>query len=136
MNTFSLRIIASDKIFYDGKCKLLVIPAIDGEKAIMSHHEDIVIAVTMGEARFQTEDETWIKALVGEGFVQMINNRAVLLVDIAERPEDIDVKRAEEAKERAEEQLRQKLSIQEYYHSKASLARAMSRLKETSRHKH
>ncbi|MSS64785.1 ATP synthase F1 subunit epsilon [Velocimicrobium porci] len=136
MNTFSLRIVASDKIFFDGKCQLLVIPAIDGEKAIMSHHEDSVIAVTMGEARFQTEDGTITKVLVGKGFVQMINNRAVLLVDSAERPEDIDVQRAERAKERAEEQMRQKSSIQEYYHSKASLARAMSRLKETSRHHH
>ena len=58
-----------------------------------------------------------------------MNNRASVLVNTAERPEDIDVKRAEEARERAEEQLRQKQSIQEYYRSKASLARAMSRLK-------
>ncbi len=43
-----------------------------------------------------------------------MNNRASVLVNTAERPEDIDVKRAEEAKERAEEQLRQKQSIQEY----------------------
>ncbi len=58
-----------------------------------------------------------------------MNNRASVLVNTAERPEDIDVKRAEEAKERAEEQLRQKQSIQEYYLSQASMARAMTRLK-------
>lgn len=52
----------------------------------------------------------------------MINNRLTILVDTAERPEDIDRKRAEEAKARAEEQLRQKQSMQEYYMSKASLA--------------
>ena len=46
-----------------------------------------------------------------------------------ERPEDIDLKRAQEAKERAKEQLRQKQSIEEYYISRAALARAMSRLK-------
>ena len=55
-----------------------------------------------------------------------------LLTESAEKPEEIDVRRAEEAKERALEQLRQKQSIQEYYHSSASLARAMARLK-TSR---
>ena len=48
---------------------------------------------------------------------------------IAEHPEEIDRKRAEAAKKRAEERLRQKQSIREYYHSKAALARAMARLK-------
>ena len=61
--------------------------------------------------------------------------RVSVLVNTAERPEDIDVKRAEEAKERAEERLRQKQSIQEYHLSQASLARAMARLK-ASRNKH
>ena len=69
---------------------------------------------------------------VGRGFVQIANNRVILLTESAEKPEEIDVRRAEEAKERALEQLRQKQSIQEYYHSSASLARAMARLK-TSR---
>ena len=58
--------------------------------------------------------------------------RVTLLVETAEHPEEIDIARAREAKERAEEQLRQKQSIQEYYHSRASLARAMTRLKATS----
>jgi len=61
-----------------------------------------------------------------------MNNRATVIVDTCESPEDIDVRRAKEAKERAEEQLRQKQSIQEYYRSKASLARAMERLKASS----
>ena len=65
----------------------------------------------------------------------MMNNRATILVETAERPEDIDMVRAREAKERAEEQLRQKLSEKEYHHVKSSLARAMARLSETSRMK-
>ena len=52
-----------------------------------------------------------------------------VLADSIEKPEDIDLKRARDAKERAEEQLRQKQSLQEYYVSKASLARAMARMK-------
>ena len=47
----------------------------------------------------------------------------------AELPEDIDLRRAQEAKERAEEQLRQKQSIVEHSHSEASLARALTRLR-------
>ena len=76
--------------------------------------------------------DNWEYAVVGMGFVEIVNNRVTLLVETAEHPEEIDIARAREAKERAEEQLRQKQSIQEYYHSRASLARAMTRLKATS----
>ena len=54
-----------------------------------------------------------------------------VLVESIERPEDIDVKRAQEALERAQEQLRQKQSLQEYYISKQALSRAMARMKAT-----
>ena len=50
-----------------------------------------------------------------------------LLADTVERPEEIDEKRAEAAKERAEEKLRQKQSISEYYHTQAALSKALAR---------
>ena len=53
---------------------------------------------------------------------------------VAELPEEIDKRRAEEAKFRAEEELRQKRSIREYYQSKANLSRAMERIKVKNRH--
>ena len=135
MNTFSLEIIASDKVFYDGRCGFVIVPALDGEKAIMAHHENMVIATKVGEVRFKAdENEEWRRAVVGTGFVHIANNRVTMLVDTAERPEDIDAVRARQAYERAQEQLRQKQSIQEYYVSKASLARAMVRLKESGKY--
>ena len=135
MNTFSLEIIASDKVFYDGRCGIVIVPALDGEKAIMAHHENMVIATKVGEVRFKAdENEEWRRAVVGTGFVHIANNRVTMLVDTAERPEDIDAVRARQAYERAQEQLRQKQSIQEYYVSKASLARAMVRLKESGKY--
>ena len=130
MDTFGLKIIASDKVFYEGRCRKLVIPAPDGEKGILANHENMVIAIVVGTAKVQLagEDE-WKDLAVGSGFAEIVNNRVTLLVDTAERPEDIDVRRAKEQQERAEEQMRQKQSIQEYYLSQASLARAMTRLK-------
>ena len=133
MASYNLRIIAADKEFFTGKCVSLIIPAFDGQKEILAHHEDMVIAIDEGEMRFQPEgSEDWEYAVVGMGFVEIVHNRVTLLVETAERPEEIDVARAQEAKERAEEQLRQKQSIHEYYHSRASLARAMARLKATA----
>lgn len=134
MRTFSLKIIASDKVFYDGRCEILIVPALDGEVAVMSHHENMVIATKEGELRFRTEkDGDWHRAVAGIGFAHIANNRVTVLVDTAERPEDIDELRAKQAYERASEQLRQKQSVMEYHMSKASLARAMARLKERGR---
>ena len=112
MAAFWLKVIASDHVFYDGSCEALVVPAHDGEVGILPHRE----------------------AVVGIGIVQVANNRVTVVVDTAERPEDIDEVRARQALERAQEQLRQKQSIREYYMSKASMARALSRLK-ASQHK-
>lgn len=129
MDTFGLKIIASDKVFYEGRCRNLVIPAPDGEVGLLPHHENMVIAIDVGIARMQVEEGQWSEIAVGTGFAEIVNNRVTLLVDTAERPEDIDVRRAQEQKERAEEQMRQKRSIQQYYHTQASLARAMNRLR-------
>ena len=135
MNTFSLKVIATDKVFYDGKCTALIIPALYGEREILAHHENMVIATKEGEVRCRTDESSdWKKAVVGVGFVHIANNRVTMLVDTAERPEDIDAVRAKQAYERAVEQLRQKQSIQEYHMSRASLARAMARLKEAGKY--
>lgn len=134
MNTFYLKVIASDKTFFSGRCKSLVVQTLDGEVGILAHRENVVTAVAMGEIRITDLEDTVITAVVGTGFLQVMNNRVTVLVDTAELPEEIDIRRAQEAKERAEEQMRQKQSIQEYHHSQASLARAMSRLKLTSKY--
>ena len=130
MNEFGLKIVASDKVFYSGRCKYLVLPQTDGEIAVMAGHEDAMIAIVPGELRYRADDnDEWHLAAVSGGFAQVINNRVTVLVLTAERPEDIDAKRAQEAKEIAEEQLRQKLSQHQYYRTQASLSRAMTRLK-------
>ena len=130
MSDFSLRIIAADKTFFDGRCHTIIVPAIDGGQQIMSHHESMVIATKAGEIRFkETEKSKWQTAVVGVGFVHIANNRVIMLVDTAERPEDIDAERAKRAMEQAKEELRQKQSIEEYRITRAALARAMVRLR-------
>lgn len=130
MSTFWLKIVASDHIFYNGNCETLVVPAHDGEMGILPHHEAMILAIQEGELRFRVPQETqWREAVVGRGIVQVANNRVTMLVDTAERPEDIDAVRAREALERAEEQMRQKQSLREFRMTQASMARALSRLK-------
>jgi len=134
MAVFYLKVISSNRIFYEGPCYCLVIPATDGEKAIMSHHEEMIIAIQAGEMRMQAEENgKWKYAVLGQGFCQIANNRAIVLADTIEHPEEIDALRAREALERAQERLRQKQSIQEYHTTQAALARALVRLKETEK---
>lgn len=134
MSVFHLKIVSSNRLFFEGRCHCLVIPALDGEKAILPHHEEMIIAIKSGEMRMQEEDGgEWTTAVVGQGFCQVANNRVTLLADTVERPEEVDENRAREAMERAQERLRQKQSIQEYHLTQAALARALVRLKETEK---
>lgn len=128
MAVFHLRVVASDKVFYNGDAECVIVPSLDGEYAFLAHHDDVVVAIQPGSLRYRDGAGVWREAVVGSGFAQAANNRVYVLVDTAERPEDIDEVRARAALERAKEELRQKQSIQEYRFSQASLARAISRL--------
>ena len=134
MSKFYVKIISSDRIFYEGFCHCLIVPAVDGEQAIMAHHEETIIAVQNGEMRMQKEEGgEWSYAVLGKGFCMAANNRVTVLADTVERPEEVDANRAKEALERAQERLRQKQSIQEYHMTQAAMARALTRLKETEK---
>ena len=128
MNTFELKVIAIDKTFFTGKCQQVIVSATDGSIGIMAHHENTVMALVEGPMRIQLEDGTWLEAVTGIGHAQIAYNRVTILVDFAEKPEEIDERRAKEALERAQEAMRQKQSIQEYHMSQANMARSMARL--------
>lgn len=126
--TFYLEIIASDRIFFQGDCEHLIITAIDGLLGILAGHEPLVTSLPTGELKYMV-DGMWKHAAISEGFIEVMPDRAVILADSCELPEEIDIKRAEEARQRAEEMLRQKQSIREYYETQAALNRAINRLK-------
>ena len=125
--TFMLEIITPEKQFFTGEVESLIIPAVDGSYGVQAGHEPIVTAIEPGEARYKV-DGVWHTAVVTQGFAEIMSDYAVVLVATAERPEDIDEARAQRAKQRAEERLRQHGSRTEYIQSKAALARATARL--------
>ena len=79
--------------------------------------------------------ETGVVILVGDGIAEVTPAYVMVLVDSAERPEDIDKNRAEAARIRAEERLQHKQSMHEYYQSKIALDRAMQRLQTAAKYK-
>lgn len=132
-NTFHLEIIATDRIFFSGEAEHLVITAIDGLLGILPGHEPLVTSLPTGELKYLV-DGKWRYAAISEGFIQVMPDSSIILADTCELPEEIDIKRAEEAKARAEELLRQKQSIKEYYETQAALNRAINRLKISNKH--
>ncbi|MBE6861957.1 MAG: ATP synthase F1 subunit epsilon [Ruminococcus sp.] len=126
--TFHLDIIATDRVFFQGECEHLVVTAIDGKLGILPGHQALVTSLPTGELKYLV-DGKWYYAAISEGFMEVMPDFAVILADTCELPGEIDIKRAEEAKRRAEEKLRQKQSIMEYYHTEAALNRAINRLK-------
>ncbi|MBQ7129163.1 MAG: ATP synthase F1 subunit epsilon [Clostridia bacterium] len=136
MSSFNLKVVASDKVFFDGKCKSLIAPLYDGKIGILAHHSNAIMAVETGEMKIIPEEGDVIEAFVSTGFMEILDGDVTICVISAERPEDIDEFRARQAKERAEEELRQQLSIREYYKTTASLARATERMKVKKKYDH
>ncbi len=128
METFRLRILAADKPFYEGDCVSLTVPAPDGERGILAHHSNMISAIVPGVLRFRLEGEERTAA-VSSGLMKVEDNEVLILVDSAERPEEIDVNRARRSAALAKEALLQKRSIREYRTAQASLARAINRLR-------
>lgn len=128
MNTFYLKIVACDRVFYEGEATILVFPVEDGEMAIQAHHEQMVTTTEIGVMRYQTPDGKMHIAIVSDGMLTVQKNKVDVIVYSAEKPEEIDRFRAEAAAERAREKLQQKQSLVEYHITASSLARAMARL--------
>ena len=135
MNTFKLKIVSSNRVFFDGEAQSLVVPvAGEGLCGFLARHENTVAPIEFGEMKLTDADGNVTEAFVGSGFLEFINNQANLVCISVELPEEIDKRRAEEAAERAAEELRQKKSINEYYVTQANLSRAMERLKIKNKH--
>ena len=122
MEAFQVHILAADHTFYEGPCESLVVPTVDGEAGILAHHCNIIAAVVPGELRCRTPEGEEYRAAVSEGLVKVEGGDVLVLVDSAERPEEIDANRARE-------EMIQKRSIQEYRMAQANLARALNRLR-------
>ena len=129
MEVFQVHILAADRTFYEGPCVSLTIPTSDGEQGILVHHSSMIAAVLPGTLRYQVPGQPVQTAAVSPGMVKVDHNDVLVLVDSAERPEEIDAARAQREADEAREALLQKKSRQEHQIAQATLARALNRLR-------
>lgn len=125
---FPLHVLAADKPFYEGDCESLVVPTLDGEYGVLAGHCNTICAIVPGELTFRTPDGETLVAAVAAGIMKIENGEALVLVDSALRPEDIDAERQRRKADEAKEALLQRRSIEEHHAAQARLARALARL--------
>ena len=125
--TFDLTIMTPEREFCAAQVEALTITGLNGKLTVLAHHAPMVSTLEIGTINIK-KDGQWKEAFNSEGFMEVVDNTVVVFLQSCEWPENIDVKRAEEAKQRAEERLRQKQSIMEYSGTKVALTRAMTRL--------
>ena len=137
MENFPVHILAADEPFYEGPCQSISVPTTTGMYGVLAHHTNVILAIVPGTLRYRCEGEDEKLAAVSAGLMNVENGEVLILVDSAERPEEIDANRAQRAADRAKEELLQKKSIQEYRMAQSNLARALSRLQvKSSANKH
>ena len=129
MNTFKTHILAASNTFYEGDCESLTVPTSDGQYGILAGHCDIISAVVPGIMTYRVPGGENQVAAVSSGLVKVEDGEVLVLVDSAERPDEIDANRAREEAAAAREAILQKRSIQEFHAAQMTLARAAARLK-------
>ena len=110
----------------------VVVPGIEGELTVLPQHAPLLTMIKPGVMRIVKGSDDIDMAITG-GFLEVKDDRVTILADAAERAEDIDVVRAEEARRRAERSLEERESKVELVEAAAELQRSLIRLKAAER---
>lgn len=129
MKEFSLQIVTPDKTVMDGKAISLLIRTTAGDVEILAGHTDLLAALGTGRARIRKADGEDIFASVSGGFLSVANGGEVRVAATTfEFANELDLSRAEAAKENAEQALKDAKSATDIELAKAKLARALTRI--------
>lgn len=124
------KIVTPEKTVLEEEVLQATLPVTDGEITILPNHRSYIASLKAGEICLKREEGDICIAVSG-GFIEFNKNSLVVLADTAERAEEIDIERAEEARKRAEEIKKEKISMDdtEYARVAASIEKEMARIK-------
>ncbi len=128
MAEFKLEIVAPEGGVLNENVEFAVLPAIDGEVGILANHSLLISALKLGIIRY-TQDGKVHKVATSGGFVEVAENRVVVLADTAERGDMIDLERATAAKERAARRLNEKSTDLDMRRAELALQKALNRIR-------
>ncbi len=129
MSDIRLEIVTAERVVFSEDVDAVVAPGIEGELGILPHHAPLMTMLQPGELRVRKGGEELFLVVSG-GFLEVRPDRVIVLADAAERVEEIDIARAEEAKRRAEERLSMPAAPElDLARTEAALRRSIARLK-------
>ncbi len=132
VSTVRLDIVTAEQLVFSEDVEVVVAPGVEGQLGILPHHTPLMTMLQPGELRVRKGGEEFFLAISG-GFLEVRPDRVVVLADAAERVEEIDIARAEEAKRRAQEQLKHPTPEVDSTRAEAAMRRAMARLQVAER---
>lgn len=124
---FTLKIITPDRVFYEDQVSMVEFNTVEGEVGIYREHIPMTMIVAPGILTI-TKGQEVSEAALHAGFAEVLPDQVTVLAEIIEWPEEIDVNRAEEAKSRAEERLREHAPGTDMRRAEMSLKRAVARI--------
>ena len=123
-----LEIVTAERLVYSDEVDIVVAPGMEGELGILPHHAPLLTILQPGELRIHKTGQEDVYMAVTGGFLEVTGNRVIVLADAAERSEEIDEARAQEALRRAEERLERREEGADLQRALASIRRSRLRL--------
>ena len=123
-----LEIVTAERLVYSDEVDIVVAPGMEGELGILPHHAPLLTILQPGELRIHKTGQEDVYMAVTGGFLEVTGNRVIVLADAAERSEEIDEARAQEALRRAEERLETREEGADLQRALASIRRSRLRL--------
>lgn len=131
MSQFLLEIITPERKFFKGDVERLVARSISGDIAILANHIPLVTPLDISVIKIKSGGEE-LKAAISSGYMEVSKDKTTIIVDAAEWPDEIDLSRAEKAKERAEQRLKAAESA-DVGRAELALKRAINRISAKNR---
>ena len=126
-DTFALRIITPDKVFYEGDVEMTEFNTTEGEIGIYRNHVPMTVIIKPGVLTI-TESEGEKKAALHAGFVEILPDKVTILAEAIEWPDEIDLERAQSAEERARERIAARGEGIDLDRASVALQRALARI--------
>lgn len=135
--TIKFEVVTPEKVLFKEEIVEVTVPTREGEITILPKHMPLVSILEPGVLEFKKKDGTQDVACVFGGFIEVLRNKVVVLADSAERACDIDFKKAENARDRAEKEMKEikQFDSERYAGISSSLARELAKTKAVIRWK-
>jgi len=128
MAKLSLEIVTAERLVYSADVDVVVAPGIEGQLGILPQHAPLMTMLQPGELMVRQDGEEH-SIFVSGGFLEVQGDKVTVLADTAERADEIDIARAEEAKLRAEQRIGLPSTEADHARVQAAMLRSLMRLK-------